>query len=83
MTYELKTNDPVETLDEEKVIVETSTKTETKEFTLKEKTIEIDSIDAQIISLQTRRQELVGLIDSVSTTLNLTKTKSDLIVNPK
>jgi len=87
MEYKIKTSeinelkDLPEVPDNEKVIIQTQTLTETKEFTLGEKKREIESIDAQIVSLVARKQELLDLIESVSTTLDLTV--SDLIVNPK
>lgn len=71
MDYKLKKNDPIETPDDQKVVIETKTVTQTKEFTLGEKKREIESIDAQIVSLQTRKQELLDLILSVSSGLNL------------
>ena len=87
MEYKIKTSeinelkDLPEVPDDQKVIIQTQTLTETKEFTLGEKKREIESIDAQIVSLVARKQELLDLIESVSTTLDLTV--SDLIVNPK
>ncbi len=74
MDYQIKTSE-IETLkkvpDDQKVITQTQTITETKEFTLGEKQREIESIDVQITALQTRKQELLDLIDSVSSSLKL------------
>ena len=87
MDYKIKTSelnelkDVPEVPDEQKVITQTQTLTETKEFTLGEKKREIQSIDDQIVSLEARKQELLDLINSISTTLNLNV--SNLIVNPK
>lgn len=74
MDYKLKINEVTELKgvpNDEKVIVQTQTMTETSEFTLGEKKRQVASLDTQIASLQTRKQELLDLIDSVSSSLNL------------
>jgi hypothetical protein len=62
MEYKIKTSeinelkDLPEVPDDQKVIIQTQTLTETKEFTLGEKKREIESINAQIVSLVARKQ---------------------------
>lgn len=78
MDYKLKTSeinklkDIPEVSDDQKVITQTNTITETTEFTLGEKKREIEAIDTQIAALEIKKQELLDLISNVSTTLGLT-----------